>query len=372
MHHRRSNRRISLKGAAVTAVGTLLLSACGRGGGGEAAPSPSRSSHIICAEEGKVAGSGSTAQQNAMKHWLQEYQSACPGVQLRYSPIGSGGGVAQFLRGATHFGGSDTPLSEDDVEFSRRACPGSRAIDLPMVGGPVAIGYNIEGVDSLVLNASTLARIFDSRITMWNDPQIQRLNPDARLPETEISAVHRSDDSGTTQNFNAYLADAAPEEWPYEKVKAWQARGGHAAPGSDGVVSTVSSQSGSIGYFELSFAKAKGLPTVKLDTGAPDPVAVSARSASAGIAAAKVAGSGQDLTLEFDYRTSAPGAYPIVLVTYEIVCADGTPADVLPALKSFLTYTASEEVQAGLARIHYAPLPEKVASRVRHVVGTLS
>ncbi|ODA74019.1 substrate-binding domain-containing protein [Streptomyces sp. NBRC 110035] len=207
---------------------------------------------------------------------------------------------------------------------------------------------------------------------MWNDPEIQRLNPGARLPETEISAVHRSDNSGTTQNFNAYLADAAPEEWPYEEVKAWQARGGHAAPGSDGVVSTVSSQNGSIGYFELSFAKAKDVPTVKLDTGAPEPVAVSAQSASAGIAAAKVAGSGQDLTLEFDYRTRAPGAYPIVLVTYEIVCADGTPADVLPALKSFLTYTASEEVQAGLARIHYAPLPEKVASRVRHVVSTLS
>ncbi|MEU5370671.1 phosphate ABC transporter substrate-binding protein PstS [Streptomyces sp. NPDC005951] len=192
-----------------------------------------------------MAGSGSTAQQNAMKHWLQEYQNACPEVQLRYNPIGSGGGVAEFLLGATHFGGSDTPLSEDDVEFSSRACPGSRAIDLPMVGGPVAIGYNVDGVDSLVLDASTLARIFDSRITMWNDPEIRRLNPGAQLPETEISAVHRSDDSGTTQNFNAYLADAAPDEWPYEKAKAWQARGGHAASGSDGVVSTVSSQNGS-------------------------------------------------------------------------------------------------------------------------------
>ncbi|CAO0832402.1 hypothetical protein SMICM17S_03281 [Streptomyces microflavus] len=218
-------------------------------------------------------------------------------MQLRYNPIGSGGGVVQFLRGATHFGGSDTPLSQDDVEFSRRTCPGSRAIGLPMVGGPVAIGYNVEGVDSLVLDAPTLARIFDSRITMWNDPEIRRLNPGARLPETGISAVHRSDNSGTTQNFNAYLADAAPEQWPYEKVKAWQARGGHAAPGSDGVVSTVSGQNGSIGYFELSFAKAEGLPTVKLDTGAAEPVTVSARSASAGIAAARVADGGQDLTL---------------------------------------------------------------------------
>lgn len=355
------------------AVGMLLLSACGRGdGGGGAAPSASPPSHVTCAEEGRLAGSGSTAQQNAMKHWMRGYQSACPGVRIRYDPIGSGGGVAQFLRGATNFGGSDTPLSEDDFEFSRSTCPGSRAIDLPMVGGPVAIGYNVDGVDSLVLDASALAKIFDTRITMWNDPEIRRLNPGARLPATEIIAVHRSDDSGTTQNFNAYLADAAPQEWPYEKVKAWQAKGGHAAPGSDGVVSTVRSQNGSIGYVELSFAEAEDMPTVKLDTGAPDPVVVSAESASAGIAAAEVVGSGQDMTLEFDYRTRVPGAYPIVLVTYEIVCADGNPADVLPALKSFLAYTASEEVQAGLARIHYAPLPERVAARVRQVVSTLS
>ncbi|MEQ4605899.1 substrate-binding domain-containing protein [Streptomyces cavourensis] len=117
-----------------------------------------------------------------MKHWLRD-RSACPGVQLRNNPIGSGGGVAQVLRGAMHFDGSDNLLWQNDVEFSRSACAGSRAIDVPMAVGLVALGYNVEGVDSLVLDASTLTRIFDSRITMWNDPEIWCLNPGALLAE---------------------------------------------------------------------------------------------------------------------------------------------------------------------------------------------
>lgn len=365
-------KRLNRVAAAATA-GVLGLTACGRGDvSRDDRPAETGTHRSDCAASGKVAASGSTAQQNAMKHWMQEYQSACPGVQIRYVPIGSGGGVAQFLRGATNFGGTDTPLSEEDLEFSRKTCGGSRAVDLPMVGGPIAIGYNIDGVDSLVLDAPTIARIFDSEITQWDDPEIQRLNPGVELPGTEISAVHRSDNSGTTQNFNAYLAEAAPQDWPYEKEKAWQAKGGHSAPGSDGIVSTMRSKDGSIGYFELSFAEAEGMSTVKLDTGAPEPVVVSAKTASAGIAAARITGSGKDMALEFDYRTKAPGAYPIVLVTYEIVCPDGNPSEVMPALKSFLTYTASEEGQKDLARIHYAPLPDVVASRVRQVVSTLS
>ncbi|MFF8843429.1 phosphate ABC transporter substrate-binding protein PstS [Streptomyces sp. NPDC015127] len=372
MQHQRANRRRLLSVCATAAAGVMLVSACGIGGEADDAPPTATSSGIACAKEGKLAASGSTAQQNAMKYWIGQYQLACPGVQIRYVPIGSGGGVAQFLRGATVIGGTDTPLTEEEFEITREVCPGGRAIDLPMVGGPIAIGYNLDGVEDLVLDAPTLAKIFDSQITTWNDEEIQRLNPGVQLPATEITAVHRSDGSGTTQNFNAYLAEAAPAEWPYPKEKAWQAKGGHSAAGSDGIVSAVRGTDGAIGYFELSFAKAENIPTVRLDTGAPEPVVVSAQSASAGIAAAQVAGSGKDMTLEFDYRTKAPGAYPIVLVTYEIVCATGNRPDVLPALKSFLTYTASEEGQKDLSRIHYAPLPDRVAARVRHVVSTLS
>lgn len=373
MQHRPTRRR-HLLGAGVPAVaGAVLLSACGLGAADDARPTARETtSQIACAKRGQLPASGSTAQQNAMTHWMNEYQKACPGVQIRYVPVGSGAGVAQFLRGATALGGSDSPLKPDEIEDSREVCPGGRAIDLPMVGGPIALGYNLSGVENLVLDAPTLAKIFDSEITRWNAPAIQRLNPGLRLPPTRISALHRSDGSGTTQNFNAYLSGAAPDEWPYPKEKTWRAKGGNSASGSDGVASQVATTDGAIGYFELSFAKSGKIPTVRLDTGAPEPVAVSAETASAGIAAGHVAGTGKDMTVKFDYKTKAAGAYPIVLVTYEIVCDKGTPADVLPALKSFLTYTAGAEGQKDLSRIHYAPLPEEVAGRVREIVRTLS
>ncbi|MFB7166501.1 phosphate ABC transporter substrate-binding protein PstS [Streptomyces sp. NPDC056121] len=373
---RRVIRRSVPAGAAAVAA-TLLLAGCGAGGPGAAADRASSAgaspvADIDCAGRSQVPGSGSTAQQNVMKYWIDQYQRACPGVQIAYNPLGSGAGAAQFLRGATAFGGSDSALKPEEVELSKQTCAGGRAIDLPMAGGPIAVGYNLPGVDDLVLDAPTLAGIFDTRITTWDAPQIRALNPDAELPSTRIRPVHRSDDSGTTQNLQAYLAGAAPAAWPYAAEKSWQARGGGSANGSSGVVSEVNSSYGSIGYFELSFAASSHVPTVRIDTGGADPVAPSPESASAGIAAAHVAGEGKDMSLKFRYGHSAAGAYPIVLVTYEIVCDKGNRAATLPALKSFLTYTASDEGQQALTRIHYAPLPDTVAAQVRQTVRSLS
>ncbi|MGW4201311.1 phosphate ABC transporter substrate-binding protein PstS, partial [Streptomyces sp. NPDC004726] len=372
MAHYRQTPRKQLFNAGGTAAGLLLLTACGLGAS-EDDPAPERTAadRIVCAERGQLAASGSTAQENAMRYWMEEYQQVCQGVKIRYVPIGSGGGVAQFLRGATVMGGSDSPLTPEEVEISGEVCQGGRAIDLPMVGGPIAIGYNITGVDSLVLDAPTLAKIFDLKITRWDDEAVKRLNPGVQLPPTPIVAVHRSDESGTTQNLNSYLAVAAPRDWPYPKEKAWQARAGHSAAGSSGVASQVSGTEGAIGYFELSFAASERLSTVRLDTGAAEPVAVSSRTASAGIAAARITGRGKDMGLEFDYRTSAPGAYPIVQMTYVIVCDKGTTAEALPALKSFLSYTASAEGQSALAGLHYAALPDEMGAQVRTVVDSL-
>lgn len=307
-----------------------------------------------------------------MEYWIDHYQRACPGVQVAYNALGSGAGVAQFLRGATRFGGTDSALDPEEIEWSADVCPGGHAIDVPMAGGPIAIGYNVSGVDELVLDAKTLAKIFDARITSWNDPDIQRLNPDARLPSLPIRAVHRSDGSGTTQNLNAYLAGAAGREWPHPVVKSWQGKGGESASGSTAVARQVLSQDGSIGYFELSFAASFKISTVRIDTGASRPVGPAPKTASAGMGEARVAGKGKDLTLEFDYGTAAAGAYPIVLITYEIVCDTGNDAATLPALKSFLSYTASKEGQKILPGIHYAPLPQTVADQVREVIRTLS
>ncbi|MGA4837794.1 phosphate ABC transporter substrate-binding protein PstS [Streptomyces sp. G45] len=379
MRHRHKKRSVRLPigvaAAAVTATGGAVTWMWGLQDSGSEPARPAAAPTIAgaaCASGGQVPASGSTAQQNAMTYWIKRYQRACPRVQIAYAPLGSGAGVAQFLRGATSFGGSDSPVASSETTPADGVCSGGRAVNLPMVGGTIALGYNVAGVDDLVLDAPTLAKIFDARIRTWNHPAIRRLNPGTELPALPITAVHRSDDSGTTQNFQAYLKGASRGAWPHSAEKAWQGRGGSSASGSDGVAATVGSTAGAIGYFELSFASKLGVDTVRIDTGADRPVAPTTKSASAGIAAAKAVGTGKDLTLEFDYRTSAEGTYPIVLVTYEIVCDRGNKPETLPALKSFLSYTASEAGQRPLSRIHYAPLPESVAAEVRRVVRTLS
>lgn len=374
-------RKNGLRATALGALaisGALVLTACGSddnsAGGTGSGEKTSAASDIACDEaKGQILAAGSTAQKNAMDLWVKNFQAACSGVEVNYQGIGSGGGITKFNQGQVAFAGSDSALKPEEVEESKKVCTGGQGINLPMVGGPVAIGYNLEGVDDLVLDAATLAKIFDSKITKWNDPAIAKLNPEAKLPGTTIQAFHRSDESGTTQNLHKYLSEAAPADWKHDpKSKSWLAPGGQAANGSSGVAAQVKQTQGSIGYFELSYATSQSIPSVKLNTGAATPVEATSENASKAIAAAKVKGTGKDLALSLDYKTKAEGAYPIILVTYEIACDKGNKADTLPTLKAFLNYTVSEEGQKVLSDAGYAPLPTEIAAKVREVVPTLS
>ncbi len=195
----------------------------------------------------------------------------------------------------------------------------------------------------------------------------------AKLPATAIQAFHRSDESGTTDNFTKYLTGAGGAgQWPYSGGKAWQAKGGQSASGSAGVAAQVKQTAGAIGYFELSYATASSIPTVQVATGASEPVQASSANASKDIAAAQVVGTGNDLALKLDYTTKADGAYPITLVTYEIVCDKGNKADTLDATKSFLAYMAGDAGQGGLTSQGYAPLPAEIATKVRSTISSLS
>ncbi|MGW0550785.1 phosphate ABC transporter substrate-binding protein PstS [Streptomyces altiplanensis] len=377
MKLQRKNRLRATALGALAVSGALVLTACGSddnsgstGGAGET----KAASNITCDDaKGQLLAAGSTAQKNAMDLWVKNFQAACEGVEINYQAIGSGGGITKFNQGQVAFAGSDSALKPEEVAESKKICKGGQGINLPMVGGPVAIGYNLEGVDDLVLDAKTLAKIFDNKITKWNDPAIAKLNPDAKLPSSTIQAFHRSDESGTTQNLGKYLSTAAEKDWTYDpKSKSWPAKGGQAANGSSGVVSNVKDTNGAIGYFELSYATANKLNTVKIDTGASAPVEATTDNASKAIAAAKVEGQGKDLALSLDYATKAEGAYPIVLVTYEIACDKGNKAETLSTLKAFLNYAASEDGQKVLADAGYAPIPAEIAAKVRETIPTLS
>jgi phosphate transport system substrate-binding protein len=370
----RKNRVRALAVGALAVSGALALSACGSddtsaSGGGGAAAKPA---NIKCDGKGKLLASGSSAQKNAMDVWVQNYAGACKGTEINYQPTGSGAGITTFLQSQTAFAGSDSALKPEEVAKSKKVCKGGQAVNLPMVGGPIAVGYNVPGVEDLVLDASTLAQIFDAKITNWNDPAIKKLNPGAKLPDLKIQAFHRSDDSGTTDNFTKYLKGAAPKDWAHEPAKTWDGKGGQAASGSSGVSSQVKQTSGAISYFELSYATSGKIPTAKLNTGAKAPVEATVDNASKAIGEAKQVGKGDDLALELNYTSKAEGAYPITLVTYEIACDKGNKAETLPATKSFLTYISSKDGQTALKELGYAPLPTEIADKVRKTVATLS
>lgn len=377
MKLQRKNRLRATALGALAVSGALVLSACGSDDNTTESADGDKTaaaSTIKCDDaEGQILAAGSSAQKNAMDLWVKNFQQACAGVEINYQPIGSGGGITKFTQGQVAFAGSDSALKPEEVTASEKICKGGKGINLPMVGGPVAIGFNVPGVEELVLDGPTLAQVFDSKITKWNDEAIAKLNPDAKLPATAIQAFHRSDESGTTQNLNKYLKAAAPDDWKYDdSSKSWEAKGGQAASGSSGVASSVKDTEGAIGYFELSYATASNLTTVKVDTGAGAPVEATTENASKAIAAAKVKGTGNDLALELDYATKAEGAYPIILVTYEIACDKGNKAETLPGVKAFLNYTVSDEGQKVLSEAGYAPLPTEIAAKVREIVPTLS
>jgi phosphate transport system substrate-binding protein len=379
-------RRIRLVSiAALAAAGSLALAACSSSGGsgsnstsaaggstGSSAAGSSSSAGGNCAT-GTLDAAGSTAQTNAMDGWRKAYQQQCSGATVNYNPTGSGDGVTAFNNGTIDFAGSDSALdpAKGEVAAAQKRC-GSAPLDLPMVVGPIALAYKLSGVKKLVLNGDTTAKIFLGKIKTWNDPAIKALNPGVSLPSTKITPFYRSDSSGTTKNFESYLAATAPTVFTKTPDKDSSSAGfaGQGKSGSQGVADAVGQTNGGIGYVEYSFAVNGGLDTASIDNGG-GAVELSKETASAAAATAKVTGTGDDLTLKIDYAQKTPGAYPLILVTYEIVCTKYSNSAKGALVKSFLTYTVGPG-QDSLAQEGYAPLPTELQTKVKASLAKVS
>jgi len=324
---------------------------------------------------GTINAEGSSAQKNAFETVVAAYNEKCPDVTINYNPSGSGTGIKQFYSGQVDFAGSDSALKteeKDGVIESQKAeeqC-GSPAWNLPMVIGPIAVAYNVEGVDKLVLNAEVLSGIFQGEITTWNDGKIAALNSGVDLPDTAIKPFFRSDESGTTENFTKYLKAAGGDAWKGEPAKTWTGKG-EGKEKSAGVADAVGSTAGGITYVEMSYAKDNSLAMAQIDNGS-GPVELTSESIGKLIATAEQQGEGNDLALSLDYATQEAGAYPIGLVTYEIVCSKNKDAAKAEAIKGFLNYFAGSEAQASIEEIGYAPLPAEIQTKVAAAVAALS
>jgi phosphate transport system substrate-binding protein len=369
------------------AAGVLLavtaLAACsssggkgGSGGGSKSAGTSTTaggSSAKPTCSTGTLNGEGSTAQTNAMTAWVNGYTKGCTSAKINYNPTGSGAGISQFNAGQVDFAGSDSALdpTKGEVAGAQKRC-GSTPLDLPMVVGPIALAYKLNGVDKLVLTPDLIAKIFVGKIKTWNDPAIVAKNSGAKLPSSKINVIYRSDASGTTQNFEKYLAANDPTDFTAKPAKdnAQKVFAGQGKAKSQGVAAAIAATEGSIGYDEYSFAVQGSLSTVSIDNGG-GPVDVSKDTASAAAGAATVVGTGDDLSLKIDYTTKASGAYPLILVTYEIACTKYSDAKVGTFVKNFLTYTAGDG-QSALAQLGYAPLPTALQTKVQASIAKVS
>jgi phosphate transport system substrate-binding protein len=323
---------------------------------------------------GTLKSDGSTAQQNAMTQWIKDYQSQCSGANISYGGGGSGQGITDFTAGQVDFAGSDAALdpSKGEVSAAAKACAGGgRAIDLPMVTGPIAIAYNLNGVGKLTLTPDVLAKIMTGKVTRWDDPALRAINSRVSLPSAGITVFNRADESGTTQNFESYLAASAPSVWTAAPSKDW-AGVGQGKQGNPLVGQAVQSTKNSIGYVEWSYAIQNNLPEALIDNGA-GPVELTPDTVAKTVSVAKVSPSGPgDLTLKLDYATKTPGAYPIILVTYEIVCTKYKDASVANMVKSFLNFVAGSGEQQAVHKLGYAALPSSVAARVQAEIAKIS
>jgi phosphate transport system substrate-binding protein len=368
--------------AAGVLAGVVTLTACGSdtnntsaGGGtttaGSAAASSATSSSATTCASGSLKGEGSTAQQNAMSQWIKDYQSKCSGATINYNGTGSGAGVKQFNGNQVDFAGSDSALNPDkgEVAAAQKRC-GSVPLNLPMVTGPIAVAYKLNGVDKLVLTPDVMAKIFLGQIKTWNDPAIKAINSGANLPSTPITVFFRSDSSGTSNNFQKYLAAAAPTVWTAKPDNVWQGKTGQGKAKSQGIQQAVQSTEGGIGYLEWSYAVSGNLTYVQVNNGG-GAVELTADTAGAAVAQATVVGVGNDLTLKLNYTTKDPNSYPIILVTYEIVCTKYSNTGIGSLVKAFFGYTAGAG-QNGLKDLGYAPLPSAIQTKVQASVNAVS
>jgi phosphate transport system substrate-binding protein len=354
---------------ALVAALALVVAACGDADDNSsdgAAASDSSSQEV----SGNIAGAGSSAQDAAMQAWIAGLQSTSPDATVSYDPVGSGGGREQFVSGGVDFAGSDSPLADDELTGAQKRCGGAdNLVEIPVYISPIAVIYNLEGVDNLQLSPETAAKIFAQKITKWNDPAIAQDNPGTKLPDERISPVNRSDESGTTENFTDWLSQTAPKVWTYEPDGNWPVKGGEAAEGTSGVVDAVKNGKGTIGYADESQARELGVAKIKVGS---EYVAPSADAAAAVIDKSQETEDAGKYVFTYKVNRTVEGTYPIALVSYQIACTTYDSADKGKLVKALESYIVSSKGQDAAAKnAGSAPISDALRQKIQPAVDAI-
>jgi phosphate transport system substrate-binding protein len=348
------------------------VAACGSddNDSGSAGSSGTQSSTASTGEQlgGTLNGAGATFPQPVYTEWAARFKEKA-GTTVNYQGIGSGGGVAQFTAGTVDFGASDAAMTDEEIAAAQKK---GEPVHVPTVLGAVTVSYNLDGVEKgMKLDGKTIADIFLGKVTKWNDQAIASQNPDLKLPASDITVCHRSDESGTTKNFTAFLA-AYSDDWKngpgVDKSVKWP--GGTGAKGNDGVAACIKQNAGAVGYVEQAYALANNFTFASVKNKSGDYIEPSLEGASA-------AAVGLDIPDDLRISTiDAPGktAYPITALTfllvYQDVCKTGKDEAAANRIKAWLQY-AEGDGQSVAKELQYAPLPDDLHAKAMAKVDGL-
>ena len=362
--------------AGVAAITSVSLVACG-GSNDTAAEGDNATDATniegLSGQTGQLVAEGATSQANAMDYFGSRYAEAVPGANLAYNATGSGSGIKNFIGNQAVFAGSDSALKEDkgEVEKARERCSGNDAWHLPMVIGPVAVAFNLDGVEDLNLTVDNLVEIFDGTITKWDDPKIAENNEGAELPDQDISVIYRSDESGTSDNFQKFLSAASDGKWEGEG-KAFPQNVGAGANGSTAVAEQVKATSGAVTYVEAGYAHDLDLGVANIDFGS-GAVELNNESVNKALANVQFKSEGHDMVVDSKslFASKNEGAYPLVLTTYEIVCSKGYDEATKNMVKDFLNIVL-ESQDAELEDAGFIPVSGEFADKLKAAVDAIA
>jgi phosphate transport system substrate-binding protein len=348
---------------------SMAIVACGSSSSSATSTSGSSGSSGSVAK-GTVNGAGSTLAAPIYQQWGSTLKGQ--GLTVNFNPVGSGAGQTSLAAATVDFAGSDPSLAPADKAKMKGA-----VLQFPVAAGAITVSYNLSGVKSgLKLDGPTVAKIFQGQIKTWNDPAIKALNPGISLPSTNITVVHRSDSSGTTQGFTTWLSDVDPS-WKSAvgegKDVNWPT--GTGGKGNSGVAAVVKQTAGAVGYVEQAYALENGFTYAAIKNSAGSYVLPSIPNTSAAFLGIAIPA---DLGIS-TVNSPNPGAYPIVSQTfldaYKDPCKDGgASSSTAAALKSFLSYAfgaGQQTLGAGSNQLPYAPLPASLADKDNTQLATM-
>ena len=325
-----------------------------------------------------LLGNGSSYSKNIITTCAADFK-AKTGIEVTYGGAGSGTGKTDYVKGIADFAGTDSVFSSTDL--AALVAKDSKFTYIPVVGGPIAIPYNVGGVSNLRLNASVIGEIFNGKISMWNDPKLVRINGSVKLPAKKITVVYRAKNSGTTNNFASYLKSNKVAGWTqndsFEISAGTLPANKVGAQDSAGVSTGIDNNSYSIGYVDLSDAYNKDLSfasianvyvNTKTKKKTLEYVKPSIASAQTFLALQVPAADG---TVKINHTRTVKGAYSLSLLTYLIAPTNGGATSKAANVKKFVEYMLITCAPAKAKRLYYVPISGKFLDKAKALVAKI-